>query len=310
MKVFIFKSAFFACVVVSIILLISSSYKPFIDLSNDYMASIIDKHARLKQSVDNRILLVGGSNLTFGVNSEELEKHLHKKVINLGLHGGLGLEFILNEAISEVKKGDIVILSIEYSLFNVKNQPDFDLIKHTQVLFPESKSYYKFNLNVLREIYFDNFKKYFEKEKIRMDSGTIYNRKSFNVWGDIITPDHRKNQGRLYGEKFDKIVISGINKKFRKINSKCKLAGAKLYLVFPNYPKSEFDINRNVINDIASQIREELYFIPIINNPETFVLDDSLFYDTVYHLNGRGREKRTKMLIDIIKYVLPVTEIK
>jgi hypothetical protein len=41
--------------------------------------------------------------------------------------------------------------------------------------------------------------------------------------------------------------------------------------------------------------------IEILNKPSDFVLPDSLFFDTVYHLNKKGREIRTKKLIEIIK---------
>ena len=41
--------------------------------------------------------------------------------------------------------------------------------------------------------------------------------------------------------------------------------------------------------------------IEILNRVSDFVFPDSLFFDTVYHLNKKGREIRTKKLIEIIK---------
>ena len=40
--------------------------------TSDYMAAIIDKHAMLERAEGPRVLLVGGSNLAFGVDSRAI----------------------------------------------------------------------------------------------------------------------------------------------------------------------------------------------------------------------------------------------
>ena len=37
------------------------------------------------------------------------------------------------------------------------------------------------------------------------------------------------------------------------------------------------------------------------NSPETFAFESDYFYDTVYHLNGKGREKRTRIFLEELK---------
>src|ERR1700739_1843921 len=132
MKIFIYKAGLFVLIVLSVFFFIASRYNPPVDLRNDYFASLIDKHNRLKQAGNNRLIFVGGSNLNFGINSEEIEKELNLPVVNLGLHAGLGLDFILNEAMSEIKQGDIVVLSIEYELYDSKNEAQVLLIEQAQ----------------------------------------------------------------------------------------------------------------------------------------------------------------------------------
>jgi hypothetical protein len=84
----------------------------------NYLAATLEKHARLKSAPSPRLILVGGSNLAFGINSEALGQALGREVVNMGLVGGLGLDFMLHEVAPAVRKGDLVLLSLEYDLFS------------------------------------------------------------------------------------------------------------------------------------------------------------------------------------------------
>ncbi len=102
------------------------------------MAAMIDKHRTLDSLPSPKIIFVGASNLAFGLNCKIIEDSLKLPVVNMGLHGGLGLYFILNEGRSNIQKGDIVILSIEYYM-SVKGDPQ--LIKRTIDLYPPAAEY-------------------------------------------------------------------------------------------------------------------------------------------------------------------------
>ena len=54
------------------------------------------------------------------MDSKLVESELKMPVVNLGLHAGLGLEFILNEISSQMKSGDEVVISLEYYLVGLK----------------------------------------------------------------------------------------------------------------------------------------------------------------------------------------------
>jgi hypothetical protein len=102
----------------------------------------------------------------------------------LGLHAGLGLEFIINEAVLSVKKGDVVLLSIEYPLYKDEEDGDPDLINYTQNIYPKAKDYYRIRLKDNLIIWFQHLKNRFQKQHSYLDS--VYNRKSFNTYGDMI----------------------------------------------------------------------------------------------------------------------------
>ena len=115
---------------------------PIVKTDNNYLSAIIDKHKKLETTNPPRIILVGGSNLTFGVDSKEIQDSIGLPVINMGLHAGLGLPFMLGEIKNEIKQNDIILLSIEYYL----QDGDYNLIYYVRKVYPKSASFLTFTL--------------------------------------------------------------------------------------------------------------------------------------------------------------------
>src|SRR6266436_7071833 len=79
------------------VLVLYKRYAAFTLNKTGYLAASIDKHHLLVQQPSPRIVFVGGSNLAFGLDSSEIERSLSYHPINMGLHIGLGLAFMLAE---------------------------------------------------------------------------------------------------------------------------------------------------------------------------------------------------------------------
>ena len=54
---------------------------------------------------------------------------------------------------------------------------------------------------------------------------------------------------------------------------------------------------------VSIQWLAEFIDAKIIGNTKSFVLNDTLFFDTVYHLNKKGRAIRTKQLINLLGFL-------
>jgi hypothetical protein len=302
MKRFVLKAIIFSIIVLSIYALGVSQYKPNLDLRIDWFASIIDKHDRLQQAGNNRLLLVGGSNLAFGINSEKMQEELGLNVVNLGVNVGLGGVFMLSEANSVVKSGDTIVVCFEYELY--VGFKDIEMIQHAQLIYPEAKAYYHISLKDRCLEDFKHFQKSFDVENVSSTS-EVYNRQNFNPYGDVVARIGAHvilNDGKKWGSM---VLDASILQAFHDIAARCKTVGARLYLAYPVYPESFYQLNKSAIEDLELQIKNKLDFIPTISTPEAFVMDDSCFYDTVYHLNGTGREQRTAILIAKLKAALP-----
>jgi hypothetical protein len=93
-------------------------WNPNLPNEHNYLAATIDKHHRLKSTRSPRIILIGGSNLAFGIKNDILERELGLPVVNMGLNAALGVPFMLREVRSKIQKGDVVVLSLEYDILS------------------------------------------------------------------------------------------------------------------------------------------------------------------------------------------------
>jgi len=80
----------------------------------NYLAATVQKHALLEQTATPKLVLTGGSNVPFGIQSPVLEKELGLPVVNMGLVAGMGIDFMLAEIAGSLRAGDAVLLSLEY----------------------------------------------------------------------------------------------------------------------------------------------------------------------------------------------------
>jgi hypothetical protein len=280
---------------------------------NGYMATIIDKHRRLDSLPSPKLIFVGASNLAFGLNCKLIEDSLKIPTVNMGLHGALGLPFILNEVKSNIKAGDIVILSLEYYLLF---KSDIKLIKRTIDLYPEAANYVEMApiKKAIQEAFYvpvlaANLKriqttilhglppKDDPSKKIPMSG---YRRNMFSEYGDVVGELNYKLPAELRDSKMNIDDYSEGIKTLDKFADYVRSKDASIYFCYSNYPEKAFEKNKKPIYNFKEQLDKQLN-IEIINTPEDFVFPEKDFLDTVNHLNKQGREKRTMKMIQILK---------
>ncbi|GHB37134.1 hypothetical protein [Mongoliitalea lutea] len=303
MKKFIKKIIVFLSVVLSVYMLMSLNVKKRNDIrNNDYMLAMIDKHQRVEGLNSPKLIFAGGSNLAFGLDSERIQEELDIPVVNLGLHAGLGLDFMLKELKDQTKEDDIVVVSFEYFL---DNSGDRELKKHIRRGYAAAQKYYPINLKdeILSDIFNLRLRIKFPLKEVKSDSlpkFRPYTRSAFNIFGDHIAHLEKSHNSDL----MDRSVIpytywSGI-KKINKFSNELKEKGVELYFMYPPYPSSEYEVNKETISMLDVDISADLE-IEILSTPEDFVMADSLFFDTIYHLNKDGREYRTDQVIKLLE---------
>ena len=135
MNKFVLKISAFSLIIFAFIIYLGSFMT---SNPNDYLAILIDKHEIAEKINVPKIILVGGSNLAFSLDTKVLSENLDIPVANMGLRAELGVDFMLNEAKSIMKKNDIIILSFEYFI-DLKG--DYALKKRVSNIFPRAKAF-------------------------------------------------------------------------------------------------------------------------------------------------------------------------
>lgn len=307
MKSFLRKAGLFGIVLLALFIICGTD----LDSSRhdaEYMAAVIDKHHRLEQTPGRRILFTGGSNLAFGLDSKVIEAQTKMPVINLAIHVRLGISYMLNELKAVARKGDIVFLSLEYYL----DEGNYKLKRRMATYLPESAGYFSKNIAGELDYYFDrrfdniknNRQLLFSKltslgGAASSNTDALYARKGFDANGDFVAhytepqPAEIQERGAFTYQHWDGI---------QKLNEFYKWAqanGVKVFFLYPAYPATEYEKNKEVIQRYHSDLKKELQ-IPVIGNPEDFVFPDSLFFDTIYHLNQEGIRQKTARLLPLI----------
>lgn len=305
MKRFIINCVIFGLIVIVLIGILNQNYYPSKAAGNSgYMSVMIDKH-RFADSVKSpRIIFCGGSNLSFGINSPQIEAHTGLPVVNLGLNGALGLDFMLNETKAIARPSDIVIISSEYNL-NIDGS--YRMKKMSERLYPPAKNYFNPTFRQLLSDYFiedlqNNLPATISKllrVKEKPLELNVYMRAAYNANGDVVkyfepNPSHEF----LHNFTLDYSYYPGI-KLLNDFKNYADKNNIQVYFMYPSFPASLYQAKVKVINKIANDYMHDL-LIRILNKPTDAVFADSLFYNTEYHLNPQGRDLRTKRVIKLL----------
>jgi hypothetical protein len=282
--------------------------------ANDYLLAIETKHQKLEKLPGPRIIFMGGSSVAFGVDSKSIGDSLGLNGFNLGLHAGLGLQFMVNEALNVVKAGDILVVSTEFFL----GEGQMKMLAYMRQNYPASEQYMNLNasekISYPYELAMDNIlsknsrvQNTFLKGKktvVQQDTNSVYKRDGFNERGDYEL--HLDQDARPWGifvkyDQKDELYNSGIEQ-LNKLAA-LKEKGVQVFYLFPGYPIEEYKRFQNPLQSFESQLKAGLLF-PVLGKVTDFLYPEADFYDTVYHLRRKGRSERTKTIVRLLREAL------
>jgi hypothetical protein len=281
-------------------------------VEKNFYAEMERKYSYLHQAGSPKIVLVGGSNVCYGLSASQLEEHYQRPVVNMGVNGGLGLRLMLSQVKPYIGKGDIIIISPEYEQFlagfhlvDGQGSSLFEILYYTpeSIQYFESLPQYTTTLKYLpvftqkRLGYLVNHR-FGLRKNYATDSGKLDYRTSFNTQGDAIyhldLPSPGLNGGNYpMWDNFDLAPVKLLN----QFDWETRAKGAVVYYAYPGYAQSEYNKNRKTIRHLEAILGKELE-MRFLGSSENYVFPDELFYDTVYHLGRKGIQLRTQVLMD------------
>jgi hypothetical protein len=263
----------------------------------------------LKNTPSPRIILVGGSNVSFGIDAALMQKTLGIPVINDGLHAGLGLA-PLRELQDYLRAGDVVILSLEYQLFSsqdvMEGDPAFlsDWIEYA----PERIQYLSHPWKEAPVLYATMLQRKVNREVNRYLFGgsltevrDVFVGTQYNANGDFIGHLEKASAARKK-ISFEPYPVEPIREEMirflKRFAGVAREKGAEVYFEAPASRNSNCKTTGKTSMSNFFKTLEARSSIPVLTPPEQVCLPDKYFFDTAYHLDAQGRELRTRRLIE------------
>jgi hypothetical protein len=288
-------------------LILAAFWNPALPFENGYLAATIDKHERLRKTRSPRIILVGGSNLAFGIKSKTLEDELGRPVVNMGLHADLGIPFMLREVKNEIRAGDFVVLSLEHDIFSTESTDSLstqlvEMRPASLFLFPPDKQinlvdHKGFSIigNVARRAFFQRYDAHSS-----VPSDRIYKRHCFDPQGSY-TGHYLLTATR------PRIVPSKISEMSEEIRAGleefarwCTARGARCFYTSPPHPTPFLDSALDRVERNQDQLRR-IPNLVVLDSARDHAYATNLFYDSSYHLTEPGAELRTRKLVSSLR---------
>jgi len=303
-KTFLFRDAVFFSVIQFVIVMcvVWISNNP-----DDYMWSMLDKHTRVSEINEPKVLLAGGSSVAWGSDSEMISKACNRPVVNLATIAGVGLPFMLNEIRACSKSRDAVVLSLEYGV--LLDGGNGRTLFRAFFANPESIRYFAYK--DWKTLFDDGVVPGFSIWTKRAVSLCIkatppselslnaYARSAFNEYGDVIR--HYSLEPRGYPKHAFGVPrlpeIQPAIERLRVFLQECDQQQISVFYFFPVIPEKIYERKRKEIQEIGIEL-QKLFAGRVLNSQEEMLYNDSAFFDTHYHLVEWAAKKRTAFLIE------------
>ncbi len=267
-----------------------------------------DKQAALEAAEGPRVITVGGSNVAFGINSQKMSVALDRPAVNMGVHAGLGLKYILDNLRPQIRKGDVVVVIPEYDHFWDKYPSLFYgeevLLTMTLDVMPDDLEYvsakqwshlYRFLPTYIGKKYYYALK-YMTSARTPKGQHVAYQRKNVNAQGDIVGHLEMSNFEFPVKVEKDREINMDVIKYLNDFYMDCHAAGAEVYLAMTSFEQKSYFKSSESIKKLEKAMNERLD-MPMLAPPARYRFSKDLFFDTPEHLNGLGRDIRTDYLI-------------
>lgn len=305
MKRFIGKTILFALLFTVAMAALAVVNKRYF-FANNYLNEFPVKKQLIRDTPSPKVVVIGGSNVAFGIDSKTLSDSLGMPVVNAGLHAGLGLRYILDANTPYLRKGDILVIMPEYSHFFDTGAWGSSGAMAEAPLFATKNELLSFNLQQLSIIarYFchKNVQIFVNAIRPSADSPTYqYLKSGFDARGDEIS--HRVKQSGIDMTHHHSVPsFTALNEEylseFISDVREMRQRGIRVILLPPAILDSSLAADRPMIDSIAQRLQAA--GIPYQASLDTFAYTVKYLYDTNYHLNAEGTKVNTRNVLNVL----------
>lgn len=222
----------------------------------------------------------------------------------MGLHAGLGSQYLLNQCIDHVQKDDVVVLAFEYEHFYRNyHLSSNELLRSVVEVMPEHKKY----LSLKQKVGLVSFLPRFSISKLQPSSykkrsgDPVYSSEAFNEFGDLDAHWGLETRGYKPKDitgKLQKDVLEAL----KKFETEAEKKGAKVFVSFPSLTESVFMENQEKVETVEKKYSE--YDFEVLGTSTRYRMPMDLMFDSHYHLIKEGVDRRTNLLIQDLQAAL------
>lgn len=311
-------------VIVSIIAALLAILLPFLSVltvvvaippqySESFTGALNEKYDRLHSIKEDKIVVVGGSSVAFGLDSEALERYTGMPVVNFGLYAALGTKLMLDLSDSGIKRGDIVIIAPEL------DPQTLSMYFNTRTTLEAIDDDYRMMLDIGIDNWFNLFGGMwsFAGRKLALYKSDdprvfdpVYNAANLNEYGDVSLERTENTMAKWYDPNTPvdlsvDMLDGGFDEFCKYLNkyiAKLKLKGAEVY--FSYCPINEMALTDNTTAETKAELvgyLKENINCEFISDIDDYILEAGYFFDTNFHLNDAGVDVRTARLAQDIR---------
>ena len=298
-----------------------------------YSAQAVKAHLLRNNADKRKMLFVGGSSVWMGIDSGSVGQAFGVRGLNLGLHGMLPLDQILDQVRPVLKAGDTVVLMLEYEYYVIDTPYNAWFLNQMMVGHPD----WFWNLPWLKKLHFfgsvppfrvleGTLTKFFaggmdimKKRRVEQDAEKLlapvqttgpqrslpevnYTFRNIDEDGDAVVA---LGSFATYIYPLDRAVLAQRYpwETLRDFARHCADRHVHLYLMWPPVVKGMVDfesrLTRRNIQTILRHVAEA--GIPVLGRPADFQYDRRLFADSGYHLTHEGRRLHTNRVERLLR---------
>ncbi|MFZ5911523.1 MAG: hypothetical protein ACOYYU_16035 [Chloroflexota bacterium] len=281
--------------------------------SEDYYYVSLEKTRLLQDTPSPRIIIFGGSNIAFGIDSGMIEDEFGMPVINDGLHALLGI-IPLNEIREYIYPGDIIIISIESHIFTEAGLYGWSSALSQWIeISPDRIRYLHNPLSQMPTIYTMMLQRKINRQtNFYLYNGSlaemrgVYLSTGFNEYGDFVGHLDDKATFEIPASKYPIDASPAAYEELEAFNQYALSKGARVFYEAPAQRQTNCDATgMEAIKKFYVTLMENTT-IPLLTNMKQLCFPDDYFYNTNYHLNAMGRKIRTERLIENLAKALGI----
>ncbi len=270
-----------------------------------YYQSSVHKVELLKNTPAPRIILFGGSNVAYGIDSSLIQEETGLPVINMALTAGLGV-IPVREIEDYLQSNDIVIISLEYGIITEEQFTNGTASEFAKWLeySPQRAKYLHRPVIELPKIYLIMLQNQVNRQaSIFIHGGIdrgIYSSKNIDSHGDVVGHLDKPNvdpstlRSTRYNVtphlEYPYVFLENFNQYAQSIN-------AHVFFEMPASRQTNCDATGIEDIKIFYDVFLEKTTIPILTPIDQLCFPDKYFFDSIYHLDATGRQIRTERII-------------